>query len=365
MFHLLRSLPSDVIQSHVVCERTDNLDVFSMPNIHDLCDRSPLYQVWDKGLRRLGFRNHLAFVADVAVDSGAEVLHSHFGNLGWANLAVARRAGLRHLVTFYGYDVNQLPQLDPRWRDRYARLFEEADCFLCEGEFMASALVAMGCPDEKVIVQHLGVDVGQISYRPRSWNGEGPLRVLIAATFREKKGVPDALEAIGKLSKSMDLEVTIIGDATKEPRSLEEKRKIEAVIARYGMKNEVRMIGFQPHEVIFNECYEHHIFLSPSVTAGDGDTEGGVPVSIIEMMATGLPVVSTNHCDIPGVVQYGKADWLVDERDVDGLVERMKWLVANPENWREMLDRGRAHVERNFDLWAQGQRLAEIYQRLG
>ncbi len=49
----------------------------------------------------------------------------------------------------------------------------------------------------------------------------------------------------------------------------------------------------------------HHLFLSPSVTAPDGDSEGGAPVSIIEAAATGMPVVSTTHCDIPQAVDDG------------------------------------------------------------
>ena len=47
------------------------------------------------------------------------------------------------------------------------------------------------------------------------------------------------------------------------------------------------------------------------------------------MIATGMPIVSTRHCDIPEVVHYGTGDWLVEERDVTGLVERLRWLVDN------------------------------------
>ena len=85
----------------------------------------------------------------------------------------------------------------------------------------------------------------------------------------------------------MDLEIVIIGDNTLEPRSQSEKQKILQVIEKYGMQSKIRMLGFQPHCVLMNEAYKHHIFISPSVTAADGDTEGGAPVSIIEMAASG------------------------------------------------------------------------------
>ena len=130
------------------------------------------------------------------------------------------------------------------------------------------------------------------------------------------------------------------------------------------MKDDVKMLGFQPFSVLFDEAYKHHIFLSPSVTSSDGDTEGGAPVSLIEMMATGMPVVSTSHCDIPEVVQYGFDDWLVAERNVDGLVKRLRWLINHPNEWNDLLINGRKHVELEFSAIQQGKRLAEIYYEL-
>lgn len=68
------------------------------------------------------------------------------------------------------------------------------------------------------------------------------------------------------------------------------------------LEDKVRFMGYQPYEVMLGECYKHHIFISPSVASEDGDVEGGAPVTIIEMAASGMPIVSTNHCDIPYVL---------------------------------------------------------------
>jgi colanic acid/amylovoran biosynthesis glycosyltransferase len=123
-------------------------------------------------------------------------------------------------------------------------------------------------------------------------------------------------------------------------------------------------MGFQPFRVLLEEAYLHHVFLSPSVTASDGDTEGGAPVSIIEMAASGMPIVTTRHCDIPAVVIDGVTGLLADERDVDGLVQRLGWLVDNRDRWRPMLDAGRMHVEEHFDAVKQGESLAGIYRQV-
>ena len=79
------------------------------------------------------------------------------------------------------------------------------------------------------------------------------------------------------------------------------------------------------------------MFLSPSVTAQDGDSEGGAPVSIIEAQATGMPIVSTVHADIPEAVVPGESALLSAERDVDGLAENLAQVVAEPGKWEAMV----------------------------
>jgi colanic acid/amylovoran biosynthesis glycosyltransferase len=115
---------------------------------------------------------------------------------------------------------------------------------------------------------------------------------------------------------------------------------------------------------MLEEAYQHHLFLSPSVTASDGDSEGGAPVSIIEMAATGMPVVSTYHCDIPQVIVHGEGGRLARERDVDDLVTQITWLVNHPEQWPQMGQISRQHIEKHFDAQRQGQALADLYQQI-
>ncbi|OQW92460.1 MAG: colanic acid biosynthesis glycosyltransferase WcaL [Thiotrichaceae bacterium IS1] len=363
MYNQVRYLP-ETIEPHIVCEHTENLEQFKVPNIHCFSEEvSKLHYYWDKGLRKLRLRRHLGFLVDSAKAINAQIIHSHFGNFAWTNLDAIKKLGIKHVVTFYGVDVNKLPVSYPIWRTRYAQLFREVDGILCEGSHMAKCIVNLGCPEQKVHVQHLGVSIDEIKYVPRTWNSQEPLRVLISASFVEKKGIPYALEALGQLQKDVPLEITIIGDAPKGNKAgREEKKRILAVIEKYHLQSKVRMLGYQPHSVLFREAYQHHIFLSPSVTAKNGDTEGGAPVTIIEMAATGMPIVSTRHCDISEVVQDGVTGLLAEERDVEGLVKHLSWLVGNSNKWQVMLDAGRRRVEEEYDGIRQGQRLADIYE---
>jgi colanic acid/amylovoran biosynthesis glycosyltransferase len=360
LYNQVRYLP-DGVENHIVCEATENLDQFWLPNIHSLSGASRWRYSWNMGLRKLRVRRHSGLLVEHARRHRAQVLHSHFGSMGWLDVGAARQARLKHVVTFYGRDVGQLPKVDPRWRKRYRNLFERVDLVLCEGPHMARSVVGLGCPEHKVRVHHLGVEVGRIAFKPRVWTPGEPLRVLIAAPFREKKGVPYALEALGLMQRDVPLEITVIGDAYREARSQAEKRKILGVIERHGLRSKVRMLGYQPHDVLLEASYKHHVFLSPSVEARDGDTEGGAPISIIEMAASGIPIVSTRHCDIPEVIEDGVTGLLADERDVEGLVSRLRWLAEHPQRWRGMLEAARGQVESRHDVGVQARELARIY----
>lgn len=124
------------------------------------------------------------------------------------------------------------------------------------------------------------------------------------------------------------------------------------------------MLGYQPHAVLLEEAYRHHIFLSPSVTASDGDTEGGVPVAIIEMAATGMLVISTSHCDIPEVIQHQVTGLLARERDAEGLAVNLRWLIQHQDCWIPILEKGRRHLEAEYDACKQGLRLAQVYREI-
>jgi len=257
-----------------------------------------------------------------------------------------------------------LPRRDPRWRDRYRALFAHADLVLCEGSHMAERVAALGCPRGVLRVHHLGIDLERIAYRPRQWDGKGPLRVLLAATFTEKKGIPTALRALAIASESLPLEVTLIGDANDDPRNQREKLRILQTLEALGLAQSVRLLGYQSPAALAREAAEHHVFLSPSITASTGDTEGGAPVAIIEMAASGMPVVSSRHCDIPEVIEDGIGGLLAPERDAEALASHLLFLAEHPEQWPALTRAARRRIERNYDVRQQALALADHYRSL-
>lgn len=358
LYAQVKHLPRSRVASFVVCNRVENFEQFPWDELAQrerLAARAAFWRREPSWTR---------FVAGEAKRRGAHLIHSHWGDQACRDVAAAARARMAHVATFYGKDVNYLPRQKPKWRDRYRAMFAAVGRVLCEGPHMASCIAALGCPPEKLAVHHLGVDVDSIPFRPRAWDG-GTLRFLLAGSFREKKGFPDAIDAIGEFQREhRDVELTIIGDASADPRSVPEKERILAALEHHGLRPRTRLLGYQPHATFFAEAYRAHVFVSPSVTAADGDTEGGAPVSLIEAAATGMPIVSSTHCDIPSVILDGRTGLLAGERDVPGLVRHLRRLAARPAEWRPMVEAGRRHVESEYHFARQGERLAAHYEQV-
>ncbi|HEX5476696.1 MAG TPA: glycosyltransferase, partial [Burkholderiales bacterium] len=355
-------VPSQRIQCEVICERVENLGQFALPRLHRASAPPGVNMLLAACRERLGFRVLWPGVARTARRLEPQVIHSHFGDAAWAHIGVAKSSGAAHIASFYGYDASLLARRT-RWRKRLRELFLAVDLILCEGPHMARTLAGLGCPATKLRVHHLGVCLERLAYRPRRWQPGEPLKVLIAATFTEKKGIPFALRALGRLRGRLDLQVTVVGDARDRAEHMEQKREIARAISESGLQDVVRMAGFQSHAEMIREAYAHHLFLSPSVTAASGDTEGGAPVSIAEMAATGMLVISSWHCDIPEMVIDGETGFLAPERDVSGIVECLRRAVGAPDRWPVLLDAARRHIEKEFNASTQGERLAGIYEQ--
>lgn len=364
IYEQLRWLPPE-IEAHVCCERVENLDQFPFPRLHVLGD-SPR---WSQTLDHLGKRTRLGALRAAARTSarlGSAVVHSHFGPEAWREMRIARALGAPHVVTFYGYDVTRVPEGSERWRRRYRELFAHVALVLCEGPHMREAVLKLGAAPHIVQVQHLGVDLTRFVFGDRIWGGQGPVRILMAASFREKKGIPFALRAVARAQRArpdLDLRVTLVGDATADADSQREKKLVLEAMAELAPER-VQHLGFRPHSELLRLATEHHVVMSPSVRAEDGDTEGGAPVALIELAALGLPLVSTTHCDIPNVLRGPATALLAAERDVDGLSERLLWLLDHPEQAQDIVRFVRSELEERFDAAKQAQGLAALYREL-
>ncbi|HEY9723193.1 MAG TPA: glycosyltransferase [Oscillatoriaceae cyanobacterium] len=341
----------------VVCDAKLNQKLFPLPDIHASTDLrfARAHHLINQVHRKLAYANWPGSYQGVIKQYRPQLIHAHFGDRGVLMLGTARKHRVPLVTSFYGYDVSQLPR-EAKWRPRLEWLFDHGDVFLAEGPHLRQSLLALGCPADKVRIFHLGVDVVNAPFHERRAPA-GPTRILMAASFREKKGLRYGIEAFARVCARHrgHVQLTIIGDGPL-------KDELRALATRLKVMPFIRWLGYQPHDVLIKELASAHLFLSPSVVAESGDTEGGAPVALLEAQASGLPILATTHADIPEVTRPGESAFLVPERDVDALEERLEYLVTHPECWAAMGRSGRAHVLAEFNLLEQGRRLEAIYR---
>jgi len=290
------------------------------------------------------------------------ILHSHFGYVAMGDLGLRAFLGVPWIVSFYGADVYELGRLD-LWRDRYARLFAQADLVLALGPQMAAHLQLLGCPKGKIAVHPLGVDVEALPSRPRLVRRGDTLHILFAGAFREKKGVEYVIRGVaGARQRGVRLHLTLVGDAGGKAGDVRTKESIFRAIQELKLNDAVTHRPFVPFAELIRIALASHVFVAPSVTGSDGDAEG-TPFVLQQMMATEMPVIATRHSDIPFV--FGNhQDRLVPERDSDAITARLQEYADEPE--RLVLD-GRVLRERiraAFDVRACAARLSDIYDAL-
>jgi colanic acid/amylovoran biosynthesis glycosyltransferase len=228
---------------------------------------------------------------------------------------------------------------------------------------MAEHLARLGCPPEKIVVHPLGVDIAELHETPRRRASDEPLRVLFAGTMREKKGLRYALEgAAAARAAGVRIELHIVGEATNKRGDRETEVDAAKVIADLGLSDVVVRYPFVAFHELLSIALRSHIFLAPSVTAADGDSEG-TPFVLQQMMATGMPVIATRHADIPYL--FGEHEsMLVAERDSNAIARQLIEYDGNADLLVEHGRRMRRQIAEHFDVRVCASRLSAIYDTL-
>lgn len=329
-----------------------------------LAPRSPRAALGSISPRR-GWRGLSGQVLEAAAPLGFErvphrfdAIHCQFGPSGVV-ASKLRRAGIVEgpiSVAFYGYDITREPRL--RGPGLYRELFEDASILLPNSEYLAGLLRAAGAPREKVAVHRLGIGIDRFVEIDRSSRDRNaPWRAIAVGRCVEKKGFEHLVRAVALAGdRAGRLEVSIVGDGPLRP-------SLERLAEELGVADRIAFRGWLSHEAMPRAMAEADCLVAPSVTAADGDMEG-LPLVIVEAMATGLPVIGARHSGIPEAVLDGDNGLTVEERDVEGLAEALV-AMADPAARIRFGRRSRAIAAERFDHRRLIAGLIERFRGLG
>ena len=290
------------------------------------------------------------------LDKNFDILFCHFGTNGILGTYIKKIGVDVKLVTvFHGYDMSRF--IMSNGDNVYRELFSNGDLFLPISNYWKRKLVKLHCNEKKIIVHHMGINLEKFKFFERRKKTGESIKILTVGRLVEKKGHEYAIRAIAKIiKKNINIEYIIAGEGPL-------RNKLEDLVSELDIKSYINFLGAVEHDEVLKLFQQAHIFILPSITASSGDQEG-IPVVLMEASATGLPIISTYHTGIPEAVIDDKSGFLVPEKDVDILAEKLEYLIEHPEIWSDIGQYGRKFVEVHYDINKLNQRLVEIYQNL-
>jgi len=286
-----------------------------------------------------------------------DIIHAHFGFIG---LKAGRMRELgaiqgKIVATFHGYDVNVLPRL--HGNSYYEKLFQEVDLYTINSDFMEQRIKSLGADAEKMVKLPVGVNTRKLAFTKRQLGSDGEIIILTVGRLVEVKGIEYSIRAIAQIvPKFPNVLYQIVGEGPL-------REELRSVAEQLGVSEHVKLLGARTTEQVVNLYNNAHIFILSGVVGRDGAEEGQGLV-LLEAQAAELPVIASHVGGIPESVVDGESGFLVPERDVDALAEKLIYLIEHPEIWSEMGRAGRAHVEANYDINKLNDRLVEIYREL-
>ncbi len=286
----------------------------------------------------------------------ARLLHIYFGHIGVHLLPLIRAWKKPSVVSFHGADV-MVDMNKSAYRKATLQMLNAVTLVLVRSESLRRALVDLGCDPQKIEIQRTGIPLEQFPFRDRAVPKNGEWQFIQAGRLIEKKGLPVTLRAFSTFVKQQpNAMLTLAGEGSL----VSELRRFAGEL---GIADRVSFTGFISQEQLREIYYRSHMFVHPSLTGRDGNQEG-IPNSMLEAMATGLPVFSTEHGGIPEAIENGVSGVLVPERDDEALARALLNAVQDPVFMSRIAHAGGEAVRKNFDLSRQAQRLEEIYLRI-
>lgn len=180
-----------------------------------------------------------------------------------------------------------------------------------------------------------------------------PPRVLYAGLLTERKGVVDLLAASQLLRERGVAHQLLLAGGTPD-----EGIQAETVVRHAARASSARLLGPQPHERMAEWYRSVDVFCLPSWYEA-------MPLSVLEAMASGLPVVASAVGDIPRAVLHGVTGCLVPPHQPQQLADALERLLTDSGLRRDMGVAGQRHMQEHFDARQTATAMGQLYERLG
>ena len=293
-----------------------------------------------QGLRRFYF-------AQLFLDRQFDLIHCHFGFVGQlvAELAEHGIVSAPIITSYHGTDIGDWTN-----EEDFRLLHERGTAFTTNSKFSAKRAIQLGCPEDRLDLLPVGLDLDRFAVSERRYHPAQTLRLVTVGRLVSCKGIDIIIDAVAQLTlRGIDLHLDIIGDGP-------ERVHLEQRTRRDGIARKVTFHGAKLREELIELLREAHLFVLASTGAE------GQGLVLQEAQAMGLPVIASRCGGIPEGVVDGETGLLFPEGDSRALADCIVKLRESHNRWPRLGRSGRELVERRFNIESLNDRLVEIYE---
>ena len=302
-----------------------------------------------------GLRNRLyqlfyfleaAVLADHLRENAVDHLHNHIANSSCTvAMLMSEMSGIPYSFTMHGPDIFFEPH---HWR--LDAKIETATFVSCISDFCRSQGMLFSQPEhwDKLHIIHCGVEPER--YAP----GARPERptLLFVGRLAAVKGVPVLFDALTSVvQKHPNVLLRLVGDGPERPA-------LERRAEQMGLQDHVEFCGYKSQSEVAEALSGTDIFVLPSFAEG-------VPVVLMEAMASQVPVVTSMVAGVPELVEDGVSGLLLPPGAVAPMVAALNTLLDDPDLRADMGRAGQAKVARDFVSTVEAEKLMQVFQKYG
>ena len=277
----------------------------------------------------------------------ADHLHVHFAHIP-TDLAMyaSLMTGIPFSITGHANDIFERGWLLPQKAAR-------AHFFATISDFNRRALIEMGCDAEKVEVVRCGIDPTLFQYREPTPSSVSPLRIGSLGRLVVKKGFHTLLDACSILAtREIEFQLDIAGDGPLADQ-LKTQAKEKEIMAK------TQFLGALSHDQVSDWIRDLDVFVLACCEDENGDVDG-IPVVLMEAMAMGVPVISTNVTGLPELVIADETGLVGVPLDAHSIAEQLEKISASPDLTKQLAARAKAHVDEHFTQQANVEKLGDL-----
>lgn len=358
MLHVYRQVNGlQRFRSLVVARKLENSHYFPHTFLRTV-PANPLrfFRKWNQ--RRKGFplmigAFEVRHLTQILEQERAALLHVYQGHYAVELLPFLRQTQLPWVVSFHGADATAAPD-HPAYRSALQEVFAHCQLAMVRSQSLWNRLLDLGCPLQKIRLQRTGIPLADFPFTDRSQPADGAWNIVQAGRFVPKKGYPRTLQAFVVFKAQWPkARLQLAGEGPLHAELLNQADRL-------GLKDSIDFVGHLDPSGLAGLLDQAHLFVHPSETPPDGNSEG-VPNSLLEAMATGLPVVATRHGGIEEAVSDGENGFLVPEKDPKALAEAMLRITNDYPAALQMGRRASTTVAEEFELTNRIQALETLY----